>query len=180
LDPDLDLTCVRTKVGPLERGDLELENLAVELAGGREGELGQGGDACMEDESCKLAAYAGNTGKLGDRSPFLKVTQMYARSSREGFLIGFGAGLAEELEGGGDPEFGEVVPIGLGETGQVRNFPVSGFESHGGVGVKKNLSILGLINDERGGEGLMFDRLQPPLQHIQNIHHLAIQQRGHR
>jgi hypothetical protein len=184
LDPNLNLACVRAKVGPLEGGDLELEDLAVELAGGHEGELGQGGDACMEDESCKLAAHAGNAGKLGDRVPFLKVTQMDARSAREGFLIGFGSGLAEELEGGGDPEFGQVVAIGLGQTGQVRDFPISGFESHGAWGIKNNLSILGLINDrlindESGGKGLMFDRLQPPLQHIQNIHHLAIQQRGH-
>jgi hypothetical protein len=100
----------------------------------------------MEDESGKLATHAGNAGKLGDRVPFLQVTQVDARSAREGFLIGFGSGLAEELEGGGDTEFGQVVPIGLGQTGQVGNFPISGFESHGAWGVKKNLSILGLIN----------------------------------
>jgi hypothetical protein len=180
LDPDLNLACVGTKVGSLKGGDLELEDLAVELAGGHEGELGQGGDACMEDESCKLATHAGNAGKLSDRIPFLQVTQMDARSAREGFLIGFGSGLAEELEGGGDPEFGQVVPIGLGQTGQVGNFPISGFESHRAWDIKNNFSILRLINDERSGKSLMFDRHQPPLQHIQNIHHLAIQQRRHR
>jgi hypothetical protein len=101
----------------------------------------------MEDESCKLATHAGNAGKLGDRVPFLKVTQMDARSAREGFLIGFGSGLAEELEGGGDPEVGQVIPIGLGQTGQVGNFPVSGFESHGAWSIKNNLSILGDSQD---------------------------------
>lgn len=40
LDPDLDLSCIGAKVGTLEGGDLEFEDLAVELAGGGEGELG--------------------------------------------------------------------------------------------------------------------------------------------
>ncbi len=131
LDPDLDLTCIRAKVRALEGGDLEFKDLAVELAGGREGELGQGGDACMEDESGELAPHAGNAGKLGDRSPFLKMPQMNARSSGEGFLLGFGTGLAEELEGGGDPEFGQMDPIGLGEAGKIGDRPIGGFESNG-------------------------------------------------
>jgi hypothetical protein len=105
-NPDLDLACVRAEVGPLESGDLQFEDLAMELAGGHEGQLDQGGDACMEDESGKLAANAGNTGELGDRDPFLKVTQMNPRSARQRFLIRLGSGLAEELESGRDPEFG--------------------------------------------------------------------------
>ncbi len=105
LNPNLDLTCIGAKVGALKGGDLELEDLAVELAGRREGKLRERGDACMENESGKLTADAGNAGKLGDRSPFLKVTQMNARSSGKGFLVGFSSGLAEKLEGGGDPKF---------------------------------------------------------------------------
>ena len=51
LNPDLNLACVRAEVGPLEGGNLELKNLAVELAGRHEGELGQGRDSRVKDKS---------------------------------------------------------------------------------------------------------------------------------